>query len=399
MRSNGMRDMLPADMERFRRIELTFRDVCLGWGYEEVRTPTIEHLYLFTSAGTLSPQMLDRVYSFLDWDGWSGERVVLRPDSTIPTVRLFTEQMADRDGARLFYVQNVLRFEQGDARREDWQCGVELLGDTYPRGDVELILLARETMQRLGLAPRLKLSHPGIVRALLDKAGLALPDQLALYDRVLAGDLAPLDEVEDKLPGSASIRSLLSMEGAGPAYIKKLETVLEPAVPEIAGPLRELAAVSAMLDGMGVAHEIAPLLVRSFEYYTGPVFHVFVGDQKVGGGGRYDGLVSLVGDRALPASGFAIEIDAVSPLLTAARGETAAVTIRCESQDTGDLTRAFALAVVLRESRALVRVTAGGAAGGREVVVSEGGFLLSLNGGKPKRLAGIADVVRAVSGS
>jgi histidyl-tRNA synthetase len=343
--------------------------------------------------------MLDRVYSFLDWDGWSGERVVLRPDSTIPTVRLFSEQMADRDGARLFYVQNVLRFEQGDARREDWQCGVELLGDTYPRGDVELILLARETLQRLGLAPRLKLSHPGIVRALLDKAGLALPDQLALYDRVLAGDLAPLDEVGAMLPGSASVRSLLSMEGDGPASIQNLETALKPAVPAIAAPLRELAAVSAMLAGMGVPHEIAPLLVRSFEYYTGPVFHVFVGDQKVGGGGRYDGLVSLVGDRGLPASGFAIEIDAVSPLLAAASQEAAAITIRCESQDSADLARAFALAVALRESQALVRVTAGGTAGGREVVVSDGAFLLSLNGGKPKRLAGIAAVVRAVSGS
>jgi histidyl-tRNA synthetase len=399
MRSNGMRDMLPADMERFRRIELTFRDVCLGWGYEEVRTPTIEHLHLFTSAGTLSPQMLDRVYSFLDWDGWSGERVVLRPDSTIPTVRLFTENMADRDAARLFYVQNVLRFEQGDARREDWQCGVELLGDTYPRGDVELILLARETLQRLGLAPRLKLSHPGIVRALLDKAGLALPEQLALYDRVLAGDLAPLDDVEAKLSLSASVRSLLSMDGEGPAYIQNLETVLKPTVPEVAAPLGELAAVSAMLAGMGVAHEISPLLVRSFEYYTGPVFHVFVGDQKVGGGGRYDGLVSLVGGRALPASGFAIEIDAVSPLLAVASEEAAAITIRCDSQDAADLARAFALAVALRESRALVRVTTGGPGSGREVVVSEGGFTLSLNGGKPKRLNDIADVVRAVAGS
>ncbi len=399
MRSNGMRDMLPADMERFRRIELTFRDVCLGWGYEEVRTPTIEHLYLFTSAGTLSPQMLDRVYSFLDWDGWSGERVVLRPDSTIPTVRLFTEHMAGRDGARLFYVQSVLRFEQGDARREDWQCGVELLGDTYPRGDVELILLARETLQRLGLAPRLKLSHPGIVRVLLDKAGLALTDQLALYDRVLAGDLAPLDEVEAKLSVSASVRSLLLMDGEGPSYIQNLGTVLRPSVPEIAAPLRELATVSAMLDGMGIAHEIAPLLVRSFEYYTGPVFHVFVGDQKVGGGGRYDGLVSLVGARALPASGFAIDIDAVSPLLAATREEAAAITIRCESQDAGDLARAFALAVALRESQALVRVTTGGTVSGRDVIVSEGAFLLSLNGGKPKRLGGIAEVVRAVSGS
>jgi len=397
MRSRGMRDMLPADMERFRRIELAFRDVCLGWGYEEVRTPTIEHLYLFTSAGTLSPQMLDRVYSFLDWDGWSGERIVLRPDSTIPTVRLFSEQMADRDSARLFYVQNVLRFEQGDAQREDWQCGVELLGDTYPRGDVELILLARETLQRLGLSPRLKLSHPGIVRSLLDKAGLSLVDQLALYDRVLAGDLAPLDEVEAKLPGSASVRSLLSMEGAGPAYIQDLSTVLGPAVPEVAAPLRELAAVSAMLDGMGVAHEIAPLLVRNFEYYTGPVFHVFAGDQKVGGGGRYDGLVALVGGRSLPASGFAIEVDAVAPLLKPAGEESRVITIHCESAAGDDLVRAFALAVALREAHKLVRVTTG--AGKGEVVVIAGEFHVALNGGKPQRLADIEAVLRAVAKS
>ena len=396
MRSQGMRDMLPADMERFRRIELTFRDVCLGWGYEEVRTPTIEHLYLFTSAGTLSPQMLDRVYSFLDWDGWSGERVVLRPDSTIPTVRLFSEQMADRDSARLFYVQNVLRFEQGDAQREDWQCGVEHLGDTYPRGDVELILLARETLQRLALSPRLKLSHPGIVRSLLDKAGLSLADQLALYDRVLAGDLAPLDEVEARLPGSASIRKVLSLEGEGPAYIENLSTALEPVVPEISTPLRELAAVSAMLNGMGVAHEISPLLVRSFEYYTGPVFHVFVGDEKVGGGGRYDGLVALVGGRSLPASGFAIEMDAVAPLLKSGGEDARVITIQCESP--ADLASAFALAVALRAKEKLVRVTMD-AAGKGEVSVIAGEFHVALNGGKPQKHSDIDAVVRAVAKS
>jgi histidyl-tRNA synthetase len=399
-----MRDMLPADMARFRRTEAAFRDVCLGWGYEEVRTPTIEHLYLFTQAGTLSPQMLDRVYSFLDYDGWTGERVVLRPDSTIPTVRLFAEQMANRDGARLFYVQNVLRFDPGDADREDWQCGVELLGDTYPQGDIELILMARETLDRLGLKTRLKLSHPGIVRALLDKAGLSLTDQLALYDRVLAGDLAGLDDVEAKLPGSASIRALLAKDGQGPAFLQNLETVLTPAVPEVAGSLRELAAVSTTLDGMGISHEISPLLVRDFEYYTGPVFRIFAGDTEAGGGGRYDQLAALVGGRSVPASGFAIEMDAVAPLLADAKASAVAVTIRCGTRDAADLGQAFALAVALREAKASVNIVGQGpcpdpSAGDREVVVSGGAFTLSLNGGKPKKLGDIAEVVRAVAGA
>src|SRR5437870_2112892 len=149
LRCRGMRDMLPSEMARFRRVERAFREVCLGWGYGEVRTPTIEHLHLFTSAGTLSPQMLGRVYSFLDWDGWSGERVVLRPDSTIPLARLYSER--SEPGGRYFYVQNVFRFAQGDDSREDWQCGIELIGDTQPLGDVELMLVAGEICSRLGL--------------------------------------------------------------------------------------------------------------------------------------------------------------------------------------------------------------------------------------------------------
>src|SRR6266567_6504302 len=142
MRPPGMRDMLPADMERFRLIESAFRNACLGWGYGEVRTPTIEHLHLFTSAGTLSPQMLGRVYSFLDWDGWSGERVVLRPDATIPAARLYWERYRGQI-AKFFYVENIFRFAPSEERREIWQCGAELIGESWPLGDLEVIDLVR----------------------------------------------------------------------------------------------------------------------------------------------------------------------------------------------------------------------------------------------------------------
>ena len=323
MRSKGMRDMLPDDMVRFRRIEGAFRETCLGWGYQEVRTPTVEHLFLFTQAGTLSPQMLDRVYSFLDWDGWSGERVVLRPDSTIPTVRLFLEDMEDSEGAKLFYVQNVFRFEQGAESREDWQCGVELLGDAHEGGDVELILMAEEVLGRVGIAPEVKLSHPGIVRAILDRAGLSHAEQLALYDRVLEGDMSALDEVEGRLPGGSSLRGLLTTEGEGRAYLENLRTVLGRDVPGIEEPISELGAVSEMLREVDQAHRIAPLGVRNFEYYTGPVFTLFAGGRRLGGGGRYDALAELVGGRSVPASGFALEMEVVSGSSRGTRGSRA----------------------------------------------------------------------------
>ena len=96
-RCQGMKDMLTAEMAAFRLVEGICRESCRKWGYREVRTPTIEYLYLFTSAGTLTPDRLGKVYSFLDWDGWSGERVVLRPDGTIPVARMYAENLEVTD--------------------------------------------------------------------------------------------------------------------------------------------------------------------------------------------------------------------------------------------------------------------------------------------------------------
>ncbi len=147
-RCKGFRDLSPKEMAKFRLIEGIFRDCCLKWGYQEVRTPTLEYLYQFTSVGTLTPGMLRRVYSFLDWDGWSGERVVLRPDGTIPVARLYIDSMK-KGLSRLFYVTNIFMFEEtGKKSRERWQCGAELIGINSPIADVELIALALDVLQR-----------------------------------------------------------------------------------------------------------------------------------------------------------------------------------------------------------------------------------------------------------
>ena len=124
-RCKGMRDLAPDEMAVFRRVEGACLDNFGAWGYREVRTPTIEHLHLFTSAGTLTPGQLGKVYSFLDWDGWSGERVVLRPDGTIPVARFYADELAGYT-ARLSYSSNIFMFqEDGDKPRERWQCGVD----------------------------------------------------------------------------------------------------------------------------------------------------------------------------------------------------------------------------------------------------------------------------------
>ncbi len=399
IRCRGMRDLLPPDMERFRQVEAAFRTACLGWGYREVRTPTIEHLHLFTVAGTLSPHMLDRVYSFLDWDGWSGERVVLRPDSTIPVARLYVEQLREWKTAKLFYVQNVLRFAEGDDSREDWQCGVELIGDTYPLGDLELILIACEVLQRLELTPEIKLSDPGILKTVFSRAGFDQVEQLALYDRVLDGDLSALNEILESLPeAGAAASNLLAMEGDGSAFLANLLSALKPAIPEVSPVIEELSTIADVLSDMGFRPIIAPVLVRDFEYYTGPVFQLTVNGRKVAGGGRYDALISQVGSESVPASGFAVEIEALGSLLLESEAATRATTIRTDMRNGGDATATFALARALREAGVTVDVASGrGHDNEAEIIASSDGFSVRAGKANPRRLARVDEVVRAVA--
>src|SRR3972149_8298166 len=118
----GARDLLPGEMSKFNFVAGQFRRACARRTFEEIRTPVIEYFHLFPSAGTLTPKMLGRVYSFLDWDGWSGERVVLRPEGTIPAARLYLENFPKGSLAKLFYIENMFSFEEkGSEPREKWQ--------------------------------------------------------------------------------------------------------------------------------------------------------------------------------------------------------------------------------------------------------------------------------------
>ena len=357
MRSRGMRDLLPGEMERVRRVEDRFSATCRAWGYREIRTPAIEPLHLFTSAGTLSPRMLDSVYSFLDWDGWSGERVVLRPDSTIPAARLYAEHLDGGRCAKLFYNQSIFRFTDDGSSREEWQCGVELMGDTGVAGDVELVLLALETLASFELpaasALTVRVSHAGLVRAALEAAGLSGDEQSAAYDRLLDGDLTVVDEVESRLPRlNAPLRLLFEVEGAGSGYIANLRSALAEAIPAIAAPLDDLAFVVATLEARGVAPVIQSVLARSFEYYSGLVFKIFADGERICSGGRYDGLVALVCGASVPASGFAHYVTPIAgqlPDLEATDGAPRVI-VDARDLDPASIAQTYAVAARLREA-------------------------------------------------
>ncbi len=269
-RCRGYRDLLPQNIASLRHIEEVFRSSCQRWGYEEVKTPALEYLHLFTSVGTLSPDMLSMVYSFLDWDGWSGERVVLRPEGTIPIARLFVEE--GKRFSRLFYVENMFRFEEGEEPREIWQCGVELLGSDRSESLVELILLGREILWRLGFEPSISLSHTDL-EVLKDK------------------EFAPL----------------FGEGGRSHGFLANLTSLSLP--DRAVRGVDELKDVSLLLDELELSYSIDLPWVENFEYYTGGIFRFSVRGRRVGGGGRYDHLIPLLGGGEVPACGFALYVD------------------------------------------------------------------------------------------
>jgi histidyl-tRNA synthetase len=309
----GMRDLFPVDMEKFRLINEIFRDSCLKWGYEEVRTPTLEYLHLFTSAGMLTPGMLGKVYSFLDWDGWSGERVVLRPDATIPVARLYIEKLADRELAKLFYVVNTFIFEEtGKKNREKWQAGAELIGMGSPLADVELIVLALEVLRRLGIPDvKLKLSHAGLTRGVLQKLALNPAEQARVFDQLLDGDATALTRIKAEKPALAP---LLALQGKSAGFIKNLASTLALDLPEFKPQIDDFVFIAGTLQSLGYDFQIDLASIQGFEYYTGVIFQLFSDDAKVGGGGRYDALIPAMGGQKAPASGFALYIDTLMEL-------------------------------------------------------------------------------------
>ncbi|OGO17268.1 MAG: hypothetical protein A2Z15_03655 [Chloroflexi bacterium RBG_16_50_11] len=318
--------MSPAEMAVFHLVEGICRDCFLKWGYQEVRTPTIEYLHLFTSAGTLTPGMLGKVYSFLDWDGWSGERVVLRPDGTIPVARLYTESMMGQGLARLFYAANMFTFEAGEKTRERWQCGAELIGAGSALADTELIALSMEIIKKLGLkGVELRLSHAGLIKALLEKLNLPAEEQHKLFDSILDGDTGLLAKVSRESPAfSDALLPLLSSKGQTTDYLQKLRALLSHSLPEIGSPLDDFLKTVAVLDDLGLKYQINIASGAGFEYYTGMIFQLFMGKEKIGGGGRYDALISAMGGGDVPASGFAIYLDRLIKLV---KPETFATTL------------------------------------------------------------------------
>ena len=312
-RARGMRDLVPDQMRAFRRVEDAFREAAQNWGYEEIRTPTVESYSLFTAAGALSPEMLAGAYTFLDWDGWSGERVMLRYDSTIPVVRAALDGGIELP-ARLLYVQSVFRGAEG----EEWQCGLEYLGAPAGVGDLEVADVAANTLDSLAVPVEMHLSHAGVARAAVEAAGLTdVLARRALLDEVAGNGLAAVRGAFAEQPQALAFVDT-ALAGSGElALVDNLTALARTGLPAAVAPLGELREVAAALSEGGRTIAIDLTLPLDFEYYSGVTWELRGDDKSWGRGGRYEpvgpGTPRTACGLALDLDGLAVHLRGTSP--------------------------------------------------------------------------------------
>ena len=243
---------------------------------------------------------------------------MLRPDATIPVARSYIETMQDQKLAKLFYVANTFIFEEtGKENRERWDCGAELIGAGSTMADAELIILALDTLNKLGLKKvELRLSHAGLIRALLAEFGLTPQEQADVFDQIMDGDRTAFTRLKVKSPELRDALSpLLDLKGQSAGFLRNLKALFRRNLPEFEPALNNFIDIVDLMETLGYSYQIDIASGRGFEYYTGVIFQLYSGNTRVAGGGRYDALIPLMGGQEVPASGFALYVDRLIGML------------------------------------------------------------------------------------
>jgi histidyl-tRNA synthetase len=311
-RPRGTRDFLPSDNHKRRYIENRLRDCALRWGYQEIKTPTFEHIELFTLKS--GEGILDEIYNFKD----KGDReIALRPELTAPVMRLYVNELTSvPKPIKLYYFDNCFRYErpQKGRFREFWQFGAELIGSKRPEADSEIIALACQMLKEAGVDGDLHIGHLGIIRSLFEGLDSEVSSQIMrLVDKK---DDKGLDEYLDKINADIEMRDklvkLISLTGIN--AVDEVRTLI--------GDLPQLSTFRTLLELMdiyGLEYTVDFGIARGLDYYTGMVFEIYSNElgaqNQVCGGGSY-GLAHLFGGQKIASTGFAIGFDRIMEVCT-----------------------------------------------------------------------------------
>ena len=349
----GVRDILPLESRAWSRVERAAQDVFGTFGFAEIRLPIFEQTELFArSVGADTDIVGKEMYTFTDRDEAS---ISLRPEATASVVRAYIEHgMHTLPGdVKLYYMGPMFRRErpQKGRYRQFYQIGAEVLGQSDAPGiDAELIEMLFAFFGRVGLE--------GLT---LDLNSIGCKECRSKYVEVLR---AKLLYVKDKLGADSQRRietnPLRVLDSKAPDEQAIIETL-----PRIADHLCEackthFAEVRRQLDLRGITYNLNWRLVRGLDYYMRTTFEIIapgLGSQNaVCGGGRYDGLVELLGGLPTKGIGFAIGEDRLMLSLEAAAKLAAEPSVDAFIVWMGAATQATAIKVAQRLRGAGIKV-------------------------------------------
>jgi histidyl-tRNA synthetase len=313
----GTRDLLPPDRVAIARLERIASELATRYGYRPIETPLFEQVAVFERGLGEVTDVIEKELFLLAPREEDGERWALRPEPTAGIARAYVQHGMKTwpQPVKVTMTGQMFRYDRPQAGRwrSFWQFDVEAIGDPGPAVDAEIIELAARFYREAGLPD---------VTILLNSIGdaacrPAYVEELAAYYHAHLADLPALERARLE---RAPLRLLDSKD--------ERVIALNAAAPQITDRLCDacaahFAAVRTHLHAVGVDYQLEPRLVRGLDYYTRTAFEVFpagaTGQQSaIGGGGRYDGLVELLGGRPTPGIGFGLGLDRVLLALEAA---------------------------------------------------------------------------------
>jgi len=320
----GMRDLLPDEYKKFKRVIRVVRQLFELYNYQEVSMPVVEPFELL--AAKSGEEIKETMYVFEDK---AGRRLALRPEMTASIARLYITHfmLATKKPLRLAYIGACYRYDnpQYGRYREFRQAGFEIIGSGYPEADAEILTVCDNLMTKLGIGEfQLKIGHVGILRSILEQEGLGESIQDKVFS-LIDGD--KVDEAfkllkANKLQESCikTIEDLMQLKG------KDVHEIIEQA-PSVVGAyskaqdaiqnLKEI--LTLYMSSEDVDHLFLDLgFARGLEYYTGMIFEIFIPGISiaVGGGGRYDKLIENFHGQPTSAVGCAPGIDRIVLAMT-----------------------------------------------------------------------------------
>ncbi len=306
----GLRDLLPPERHGLARLERLALDLSARYGYRPIETPLFEQVGVFERGLGEVTDVVEKELFLLQPREEDGERWALRPEPTAGIARAYVQHGMQTwpQPVKVTTIGPMFRYDRPQAGRyrEFWQFDIEAIGDAGPAIDAEIIELAARFYREAGLTD---------VVVQLNSIGdqscrPAYVAELTAYYREHAAELPPLERARlERNPLrilDSKDQSIAALNAAAP---KAVDRLCDACAAHFAG-------VRAHLHAVGVEYVLEPRLVRGLDYYTRTAFEVYpagaTGQQSaIGGGGRYDGLVELLGGRPTPGIGFGLGLDRV----------------------------------------------------------------------------------------